>query len=290
LHASKIAKSYLCPVEKVSNIIPYFIKQLNGIVQEREIISLAYISIDFLLGYNRSDCIIHSDKDITSDVSGRLKQIIVELKTNKPIQQIIGETEFYGLKFEVNDQTLIPRPETEELVQWILEHKFTSALDIGTGSGCIAIALRKNKSAEISAIDVSESALLVAKENAKINEVEINFLLQDILKTTTLPKVDVIVSNPPYVLDKEKEKMLANVLDNEPHLALFVANNNPLIFYKKIAQLAFESLNENGKLFFEINEQFGADTIAMLTEIGFVNIALKKDINDKDRMVKATKK
>jgi release factor glutamine methyltransferase len=289
LHASKIAKSYLCPVEKVSNIIPYFIKQLNGIVQEREIISLAYISIDFLLGYNRSDCIIHSDKDITSEVSDRIKLIIADLKTNKPIQHIIGETEFYELKFKVNEHTLIPRPETEELVKWILQHEFTSALDIGTGSGCIAIALRKNKSAEISAIDVSESALLVAKENAKINEVEINFLLQDILKTSALPKVDVIVSNPPYVLDLEKEIMLANVLNNEPHLALFVPNNNPLLFYKKIAELAFISLSKNGLLFFEINERFGKGTVAMLNAIGFVDIELKKDINDKDRMIKATK-
>ncbi len=276
-------------MEKVSNIIPYFIKQLNGIVQEREIISLAYISIDYLLGYNRSDCIIHANMDITIDVSDRLKQIIADLKTNKPIQHIIGETEFYGLKFKVNEHTLIPRPETEELVQWILEHEFTSALDIGTGSGCIPIALKKNKDAEITAIDVSESALWVAKENAKINEVKINFLLQDILKTTTLPKVDVIVSNPPYVLDKEKELMLANVLDNEPHLALFVPNNNPLLFYKKIADIAFKSLSKNGLLFFEINEQFGKETVAMLSSIGFVDIKLKKDINDKDRMIKSTK-
>jgi len=277
-------------VEKVSNIIPYFIKQLNGIVQEREIISLAYISIDFLLGYNRSDCIIHSDKDITSEVSDRIKLIIADLKSNKPIQHIIGETEFYELKFKVNEHTLIPRPETEELVKWILQHEFTSALDIGTGSGCIAIALRKNKDAEISAIDVSESALLVAKENAKINEVEINFLLQDILKTTTLPKVDVIVSNPPYVLDMEKEIMRDNVLNNEPHLALFVPDNNPLLFYKKIAELAFKSLSKNGLLFFEINERFGKQTVAMLNAIGFVDIELKKDINDKHRMIKATKK
>ncbi|MBC8510148.1 MAG: peptide chain release factor N(5)-glutamine methyltransferase [Cryomorphaceae bacterium] len=270
-------------------MIPYFIKQLNGIVQEREIISLAYISIDFLLGYNRSDCIIHSDKDITSEVSDRIKQIIVDLKTNKPIQHIIGEAEFYELKFNVNEHTLIPRPETEELVKWILEHEFSSALDIGTGSGCIAIALRKNIGAEISAIDVSESALLVAKENAKINEVEINFLLQDILKTTALPKADVIVSNPPYVLDMEKEIMLDNVLNNEPHLALFVPDNNPLLFYKKIAELAFTSLSKNGLLFFEINERFGKQTVAMLNAIGFVDIELKKDINDKDRMIKATK-
>ena len=276
-------------MEKVSNIIPYFIKQFTGFAQEREIISWAYISIDFLLGYNRSDCIIHANKDITCDISDNLKQIIADLKTNKPIQHIIGETDFYGLKFKVNEHTLIPRPETEELVQWILEHEFTSALDIGTGSGCIPIALKKNKDAEISAIDVSESALLVAKENAKTNEVEINFLLQDILNTSSLPKADVIISNPPYVLDKEKELMQANVLDNEPHLALFVPDNNPLLFYKKIADLAFTSLLKNGLLFFEINERFGKETVAMLSAIGFVDIELKKDINDKDRMIKATK-
>ena len=276
-------------MEKVSNIIPYFIKQLNGVAQEREIISWAYISIDFLLGYNRSDCIIHANMDIKTDVSDKLKQIIADLKTNKPIQYIIGEAEFYGIKLKVNEHTLIPRPETEELAQWILQHDFTSALDIGTGSGCIPIVLKKNKDAEITAIDVSESALLVAKENAKINEVEINFLLQDILKMTTLPKVDVIVSNPPYVLDNEKELMLANVLDNEPYLALFVADNNPLLFYKKISDLAFTSLPKSGLLFFEINERFGKEIVAMLSAIGFVDIELKKDINDKDRMIKARK-
>ena len=276
-------------MEKVSNIIPYFIKQLKGIAQEREIISWAYISIDFLLGYNRSDCIIHANMDITSDMSDRIKQIIAELKTNKPIQHIIGETEFFGLKFNVNEHTLIPRRETEELVQWVLEHEFSSALDIGTGSGCIPIALMKNKDAEITAIDVSEPALWVAKENAKKNEVEINFLLQDILKTTTLPKVDVIISNPPYVLDKEKELILANVLDNEPHLALFVPNNNPLLFYKKIADLALTSLPKNGLLFFEINEHFDNQTVVMLSAVGFVDIELKKDINDKYRMIKARK-
>jgi len=162
-------------------------------------------------------------------------------------------------------------------------------LDIGTGTGCIPIVLKKNKDIEITAIDVSESALLVAKENEKINEVKINFLLQDILNTTSLPKVDVIISNPPYVLDEEKELMLANVLDNEPHLALFVPNNNPLLFYKKIADLAFTSLSKNGMLFFEINERFGRETVSMLSTIGFVDIELKKDINDKDRMIKAIK-
>ena len=277
-------------MEKVSNIIPYFIKQLNDIASDREIISWAYLSIEHCLGYNRSDCIIHSEQEITSLIANRLKQINTDLKTNKPIQYILGETEFYGLKLKVNEHTLIPRPETEELVDWVLKQEFSSALDIGTGSGCIPIALAKHTNASIMAIDVSENALEVAKENAILNAVKVKFILQDILQSESLPKVDLIVSNPPYVLDNEKLKMKKNVLDYEPDLALFVANNNPLIFYKKIAQLAFESLNESGKLFFEINEQFGRETITMLTKLGFVNIALKKDINDKDRMVKATKK
>jgi release factor glutamine methyltransferase len=277
-------------VEKVSNIIPYFIKQLSGIANEREIISWGYISIEHCLGFNRSDCIIHSNKEITSETSDSLKQIITHLKANKPLQYILGNADFYGLQFKVNEYTLIPRPETEELVSWILEHEFFSLLDIGTGTGCIPISITKNKNVQSTAIDISENALLLAKENARINRVEVNFLKQDIFITTTLPKVDLIVSNPPYILDEEKELMLDNVMDNEPHLALFVPDNNPLLFYKKIAELAFVNLPENGLLFFEINEQFGNETIEMLTKIGFVDIELKKDINDKDRMLKAIKK
>jgi len=276
-------------VEKVSNIIPYYIKQLKDIANEREIISWAYISIDFLLGYNRSECIINSDKEIGIDIIDRFRQIIEDLKANIPIQYILGETEFYGLKFKVNEHTLIPRPETEELVLWILEHEFNSALDIGTGSGCIPIAIKKNKNVEISAIDVSEPALLVAKENAKTNEVKINFFKQDILKTDNLERVDVIISNPPYILEKEKDLILSNVLDNEPHLALFVTNENPLLFYKKIAELSYACLSKNGLLFFEINESFGIEIIELLKCIGFVDIELKKDINEKDRMLKAIK-
>ena len=277
-------------MEKVSNIIPYFIKQLSGIADEREIISWAYISIEHCLDYNRSDCIIHTEKKITTALSDRFKQIIAALKTNKPVQYILGETEFYRLKFIVNEHTLIPRPETEELVDWILKEDFSSAIDIGTGSGCIPIVLAKNTNAIISAIDVSEDALVIAKENTKINGVEINFFRQDILKTATLPKVDVIVSNPPYVLELEKKSMATNVFEYEPHLALFVSDNDPLLFYKKIGLLAAESLNKGGKLFFEINEKYGAEIVALLSKIGFVDIALKKDINDKDRMLKATKK
>jgi len=275
---------------KVSNIIPYFKEELLAVSQEREIISWAYIVMEFLLGHNRSDCIIHANKEITTEITDRIKQIIADLKTKKPIQYILGETEFYGLQFKVNEHTLIPRPETEELVKWILKEEFSSALDIGTGSGCIAITLAKNTNAKITAIDISKEAIDVAKENTKNNKVEIDFMLQDILQAETLSKVDLIVSNPPYILNSEKEKMEANVLDFEPDLSLFISDNDPLLFYKKIGVLAEKSLNCGGKLYFEINEKYGAEILEMLSKIGFVDIALKKDINDKDRMVKATKK
>ena len=277
-------------MEKVSNILSYFREELSAVTDEREITSWYYISMEYLLVYNRSDCIINSNQVLNKSQLSKIKQIVAELKTNKPIQYILGKTEFYGLKIKVNEHTLIPRPETEQLVDWILKENFGAALDIGTGSGCIPIALAKHTDAKVLAIDVSEDALLIAEENAKNNEVEIDFIHQDILQTSYLQKVDLIVSNPPYVLESEKEKMQENVLDYEPELALFVEDKNPLIFYKKIAILAINFLNENGKLFFEINAKFGKETIEMLADIGFVNIELKKDMNDKDRMIKAIKK
>ena len=277
-------------MEKVSNILSYFREELSAVADEREITSWYYISMQYLLAYNRSDCIINSNQVLNKSQRSKIKQIVVELKTHKPIQYILGKTEFYGLKIKVNEHTLIPRPETEQLVDWILKENFVTALDIGTGSGCIPIALAKNTDAKVLAIDVSKDALLIAEENAKKNEVEIDFIHQDILQTNSLQKVDLIVSNPPYVLESEKGKMQENVLDYEPELALFVEDSNPLIFYKKIASLAFNFLNENGKLFFEINTKFGKETIELLADIGFVNIELKKDMNDKDRMIKAIKK
>lgn len=272
---------------KVSNIIPYFKEELDGITDAREITAWAYLVIQYLLGLNRSDTIVYSNKVISMKNSDQIKQIINELKENKPIQYILGETEFYGLKYKVNKHTLIPRPETEELIDWVLKEDFNSILDIGTGSGCIAISLAKHSSAQIVAIDNCEKALEVAKENAKLNKVDIKFYTKDIFQSTDLFSLDVIVSNPPYILESEKENMKANVLQYEPHLALFISDKDPLVFYKKIGSLAAKSLNCGGKLFFEINEQYGSEISKMLSKIGFVDIALKKDINDKDRMIKA---
>ncbi|MDP7430432.1 MAG: peptide chain release factor N(5)-glutamine methyltransferase [Flavobacteriales bacterium] len=277
-------------MEKVSNILPFFKRELLGIAEQREITSWAYITINHLLDFNRSDCIINSNQELSSEVVTELHKIIKDLKINKPLQYILGETEFYGLEFKVNKHTLIPRPETEELVDWILQEDFESALDIGTGSGCISISLAKNSNAKISAMDVSVEALIIAKENAKRNQVKIDFIQEDILKLDILPKVDLIVSNPPYVLNSEKVKMKDNILEFEPILALFVEDENPLVFYKKIAELAFKSLNVNGKLFFEINEQFGNEIMSILSQTGFVHIELKKDVNDKERMIRAVKK
>ena len=275
-------------METVGNIIPSFRKELAPIFEDREVVSWAYLSAEYLLGYSRSDCIVHASKSIDVKLSNKFKQIIVDLKTKKPLQYILGETEFYGFKLKVNKDTLIPRPETEEIVDWVLKESFKSALDIGTGSGCIAIALAKYSNANISAIDISKNALKVAKENAILNNVTVEFTQQDIFQAKTLDRVDLIVSNPPYVLNSEKVKMKENVLEHEPHLALFVSNENPLIFYKKITDLATKSLTSEGKLFFEINEQFANELIAILTQSGFVDIELKKDINDRDRMIKAT--
>jgi len=231
-----------------------------------------------------------------------------QLEQEIPIQYIIGKTEFFGLPFNVNKEVLIPRPETEELVEQVLneisliktcktstdlasKEKQFKILDIGTGSGCIAISLKKQlPSSEISAMDVSDKALRVANKNALLNQLDINFIHQDILKTNYLDKLyDVIVSNPPYVRELEKKEIKNNVLNNEPHLALFVDNKNPLLFYNKIAELAKKFLTKNGQLHFEINQYLGKETIKLLAEKGFKNIQLKKDIFGNDRIVTAFK-
>jgi release factor glutamine methyltransferase len=221
--------------------------------------------------------------------------VLTQLKKQKPIQYILGETSFYGLTFEVNEHTLIPRPETEELVEWILEsnqkQSQISILDIGTGTGCIPITLKKNlPKATVFGLDVSVKALEVATKNALINDTAVTFLEKDILATNKLDRnFDVIVSNPPYVRELEKKEINPNVLEFEPHLALFVENNDPLLFYRKITQLAQNYLQPNGQLYFEINQYLGAEMIALVESYGFIQIELRKDIYGNDRMLKAVK-
>ena len=273
-------------MNKLVNIIPKFLSEINNF-SRREVASFAYLSIEKILGYSKSDCIIHSNQELTNDNIISFENIISDLKQNIPIQYILGEAHFYDLKFKVNSSTLIPRGETEELVQYILLHDFITVLEIGTGSGCIAISIAKNSNSKITAIDNSLEALEIAKSNAILNSVKINFVLSDIFNFSDTKKYDLIVSNPPYVLESEKKIMDKNVLDYEPHNALFVADNDPLVYYKEIAKIATNNLNKNGLLFFEINENYSKQIIELLSNLNFVDIELKKDINGRDRIIKS---
>ena len=273
-------------MNKLVNIIPKFLSEINNF-SRREVTSFAYLSIEKILGYSKSDCIIHSNHELTNDNIISFENIINDIKQNIPIHYILGEAHFYDLKFKVNSSTLIPRGETEELVQYILLHDFISVLDIGTGSGCIAISIAKNSNANITAIDNSVEALEIAKSNAILNSVEINFEISDVFNFSDIKKYDLIVSNPPYVLESEKKIMNKNVLDYEPHNALFVSDNDPLIYYKEIAKIATNNLNKNGLLFFEINEKYSKQIMELLSNLNFVDIELKKDINGRDRIIKS---
>jgi len=275
-----------------------FHEQLDALFGKDEVESFFFILTEYLHNLKRIDLALNPNFEISEEEVRKWEAIISELKTEKPIQYIIGETWFYDSKFYVNEHTLIPRPETEELVDWIVSKfpktqnpKPITVLDIGTGTGCIPISIKKNiPQTEVFAIDVSEEALKVAKRNAIENKVEVHFILQNILDAEKLEsKFDVIVSNPPYVRNLEKQEIKKNVLEYEPHLALFVEDNDALLFYRKIAQLAKESLTENGQLFFEINQYLGKETVGLLEQLGFKNIELKKDIYGNDRMIKCTR-
>jgi len=273
-------------VNILANIIPAYINQITNFPR-REVISFAYLSIEKILGYSKSDCIINSDKQLSNESVNLFKKIISDLRKNIPIQYVLGEANFYGLKFKVNRSTLIPRVETEELVEYILNHKFNSVLDIGTGSGCIAISIAKNTDSRVTAIDISNEAIEIAKRNGIHNSVDVNFIVDDIFNFCHDKKYDLIVSNPPYVLESEKKYIHRNVIDYEPHDALFVNDSNPLIFYIKIIEIAKNNLNKDGLLFFEINEKFSNQIIELLTDLNFVEIELKKDINGRDRIIKS---
>ncbi len=270
-----------------------FQKQLQGIYPVEEIDSFFYILSGTYLNLKRIDIALDPSKEISKNNEVRLLSALKRLIQEEPIQYILGETYFFELYFKVNRNVLIPRPETEELVTWILkDHKNDpdiKILDIGTGSGCIAVTLAKYMpTAEVTAMDISEKALQIAKINAEINHVKINLLKKDIL---LLKKVDqkfnIIVSNPPYVRELEQKDMNKNVLAYEPALALFVKDTDPLLFYREIATFAKRNLNHNGQLYFEINQYQGENTVKLLKDKGFVDIKLKKDIFGNDRMIKA---
>jgi len=280
---------------KIKDYRTEFIEELTPLYDAMEAESFFYMILDTKKQMRKIDLALNPDLVFSEDEIALWNDIRNQLKQLIPVQYILGKTNFFGLEFEVNEDTLIPRPETEELVDWILSGQNKAAklkiLDIGTGSGCIAIALAKKlPNASVSAIDVSTKALEVAKRNANANQVHISFIHQDILETTDLKQeFDIIVSNPPYVRHLEKEEIKQNVLDYEPHMALFVEDDDALIFYRKIADLAQKNLSKNGLLYFEINQYLGNETVDLLAKMPFSAIELRKDIYENDRMIKVIK-
>lgn len=293
----------------IKNYKTQFIQGLSSIYDAGEAESFFFLILEAKKQLKRIDLALNPDLTFFDEEIQLWNSILEQLKKEIPVQYLLGKTSFYGLEFEVNENVLIPRPETEELVDWIIQStkvevrgqklSFDSAqddsrkikiLDIGTGSGCIAISLAKNiPNAQVFAIDVSEKALATAQKNAEINGVEVAFLEKNILEIEDLgQQFDIIVSNPPYVRELEKEEIKKNVLDNEPHLALFVDDNDALVFYRKIAELAQKNLSPNGQLFFEINQYLGKEMMELLEKMNFKNIELRKDIYGNDRMIRGT--
>ena len=270
---------------------------LYELYDNREAANIANWVMEHVTGMRKIDRIMHKQSLLPPDGIARLEQYTRELLTHKPVQYVLHEAWFCGMPFYVDESVLIPRPETEELVEWVVEEvgskKYevgNSILDIGTGSGCIPISLKKKlPQATIYACDVSAPALAVAAKNAATQQTDINFIHTDFLDTTiwpTLPFVDIMVSNPPYIPQHNQHSMLPNVLAYEPHLALFVPNEDPLLFYDAIARFAQQHLLPGGTIFAEIHEDLGAQTKKLFESKGFV-AEVKKDFQGKERMVKA---
>ncbi len=290
-------------------------------IGEGEASAIAFLLLDKVAGIDKVHALMGDGIRTTDNgprttdegkkmVEEELKEMARRIANGEPAQYVIGEADFYGLTFHVEPGVLIPRPETEELVELIIRttdngqrttdsglapvrigYAELKVLDIGTGSGCIAISLAKNiDNSEVEAWDVSDDAIRIAKANALRNEANVVIKKVDVLSVEDVQgKYDVIVSNPPYICESEASEMEDNVLSHEPHLALFVPNDDPLLFYRKIALLALKILNPNGQLFFEINREYGQETVSLLRQLGYKDVTLHKDQFDNDRMVHAIK-
>ncbi|MGM0636471.1 MAG: peptide chain release factor N(5)-glutamine methyltransferase [Bacteroidota bacterium] len=280
---------------KVNQIKTHFFNELKSFYPKTEIDSFFFWLLEDLASINRTQFLMHPSTEVSPKSKEKFDDALNRLKDQEPIQHILGYTEFFGRKFEVNANTLIPRPETENLIDWIVNDynnqdfstSSPSILDIGTGSGCIPITLAKEiTGAQVQAIDVSEAALQMAQQNAKINQAKVDFILADVLELEKLPILaDIIVSNPPYVRESEKAEINQNVLEFEPELALFVTDSDPFIFYKKIAYLA--SIQQHPtQVYFEVNEYLAKETQAAVAVFKPAISELKKDIFGKDRMLK----
>lgn len=276
----------------VQSVLLYFKEKLSDKFSASEI--KVFTSLCFFTRFNwtKSDLLLSKDKTVSESDLLWFRTVVKALLAGNPIQYILGQTEFCDLIFKVNENVLIPRPETEELVYIVKEEKEGRILDIGTGSGCIPISLKKfNNKSEVVGLDVSEDALEIARENAKNHNLEVTFILDDILN----PKIeqepfDIIVSNPPYVLQSDAKEMKKNVLNFEPHLALFVEDNDPLLFYRMILEYSQKNLKSGGKVYFEIHESMGIPIKQLFLDFGFVEIQIKKDFYGKDRFGIAIKK
>ncbi|WDF53502.1 peptide chain release factor N(5)-glutamine methyltransferase [Mucilaginibacter sp. KACC 22063] len=283
-------------MKTVNDAFELFKPVLDKIYSSEETEAITLLVLNDITGYNKAKIKAFPETTLKENEIEKLQVVLERLATGEPVQYILGHTNFYGLDFKVNASVLIPRPETEELVQWIIEttgDKRANIIDIGTGSGCIPVTLKHNlPQSKLCAIDISEAALATARDNALLNDTEVEFLLADILKHNELhfaEKFDVVVSNPPYVTETDKLQMHNNVTGFEPHTALFVPEQDPLIFYNVIADFALQHIKPNGQLFFEINESYGKEMIDLLTNKGFTDIELRKDMSGRDRMIRGTR-
>lgn len=283
------------PTNKLSAVKQYFLEELSDFEQS-EVETYFSIICETWFGLSKTDRMINPDKPLSESEILKVLYGIKDLKNHRPIQYLVGKAWFYGLEIGVEEGCLIPRPETEELVDWVIqeEKQAGSILDIGTGSGCIPLAIKsKLIKAQVSAYDISEAALSIAKSNAESLALDIEFKQVDILnweEGDITSEFDVVVSNPPYIPNSDKPLMANNVLDYEPGLALFVANESPIIFYEKIADFGLSNLKRLGSLYFEIHEAYGTEVIEMLSNKSYMNIELRKDLQGKDRMIRAQKK
>ncbi|WP_158996226.1 peptide chain release factor N(5)-glutamine methyltransferase [Mucilaginibacter sp. L196] len=291
-------------MKTIKDVFTVFKRRLGDVYDANETEALTLLVVNEISDLSKAQIKAFPEKEITVGQAESLNRIVIRLQTGEPVQYILGHTEFYGLPFKVNPSVLIPRPETEELVEWVLTSVDSSSLtdynilDIGTGSGCIAISLKKNlPNASVSAIDISIGALETAKQNADLNKVKVDFIQDDILNSKfkiqnskisgeNNQRFEVIISNPPYVTLYDKTQMHNNVTDFEPHSALFVPEDDPLIFYKAIADFALTHLTASGLLFLEINESLGNETVELLQAKGFNSIELRKDMSGRDRMIR----
>lgn len=284
----------------IKDAVQAFYRPLLSLYTEREARHITNLVFEHVTGYSRLDMITKSNLALSAEQQQNLDEKLEQLLQHKPVQYVLKKCWFYHLPFYLNAHVLIPRPETEELAEWIIrEHihekgnsgnKSLTILDAGTGSGCLAIALKSNlPDAQLIAIDNSKHALQVAQKNALMNNADVRFLQRDMLKdgwASDLPLLDIIVSNPPYIPQNEKQKMHQNVVSFEPHEALFVPDEDPLIFYKAIIECGKQKMVRGGKIFLEIHEDFGNSVVKLFGEYGFGNIQLHQDMSGRDRMIR----